>query len=264
MDTLLTMSRNRARTPLAALGKLTVVGLIGIGLGLIYLQAAMIGMIIPPLAVFTVLRLWLPALWQSAGAGRRCSARSGACLSLLGIARRSPIAWATRPRCAGLPLRCLSLAVAAIGLVAGIGATVQNYRSSERRTPRALPLGLTLLVGLLIGALTVASIAAGGVNAGVSPEMLASLTAFTTANFAFDQQEIRVQAGETIALRLENGDSEGHSFDIDQFGVHTPMPSGEASLALFKPTQPGTYTFYCAPHYSKETGEGMKGTLIVE
>ncbi len=72
------------------------------------------------------------------------------------------------------------------------------------------------------------------------------------------------KAGETVALRLENGDSEGHSFDIDQFSVHTPMPSGKTSLALFKPTQPGTYTFYCTPHYNKETGEGMKGTLIVE
>jgi hypothetical protein len=51
----MTMTYSRARTPLAALGKLTVVGVVGIGLALIYLQAAMIGMIIPPLAVFTVI-----------------------------------------------------------------------------------------------------------------------------------------------------------------------------------------------------------------
>jgi plastocyanin len=73
-----------------------------------------------------------------------------------------------------------------------------------------------------------------------------------------------MKAGETVALRLENADSEGHSFDIDELGVHALIPSGEASLALFKPTQPGSYTFYCTPHYSKETGQGMKGTLIVE
>ena len=73
-----------------------------------------------------------------------------------------------------------------------------------------------------------------------------------------------MKAGETVALRLENGDSEGHSFDIDQFGVHAAISPGAASLALFKPTQPGTYTFYCAPHYDKATGQGMQGTLIVE
>jgi plastocyanin len=52
--------------------------------------------------------------------------------------------------------------------------------------------------------------------------------------------------------------------DRDTVGLHAAMPSGEASLALFKPTRPGTYTFYCAPHYNKTTGEGMQGTLIVE
>ena len=98
----------------------------------------------------------------------------------------------------------------------------------------------------------------------MSPETLASLPALTAANFTFSQPEIRVKVGETVALRLENADSEGHSFDIDEFAVHALMPSGEASLALFKPTQPGSYTFYCTPHYSKETGQGMKGTLIVE
>src|SRR3954467_8530529 len=55
MDVPMTVTRNRARTPLAALGKLTVLGVVGIGLALIYLQVAMIGMIIPPLAVFAVI-----------------------------------------------------------------------------------------------------------------------------------------------------------------------------------------------------------------
>ena len=36
-----------------------------------------------------------------------------------------------------------------------------------------------------------------------------------------------------------------------------------SSLALFTPTKPGTYTFYCSLHYDKATGEGMQGTLIV-
>ena len=69
-----------------------------------------------------------------------------------------------------------------------------------------------------------------------------------------------------VALRLENTDGASHSFDVDELNVHALMPGGKSSLALFKPTKPGTYTFYCGipGHYNKATGEGMHGTLIVE
>jgi plastocyanin len=264
MDVPMTLTRSRARIPLAALGKLAALGVVGIGLALIYLQAAMIGMIIPPLAVFTVLSFVVAGIVV---VGWRWAPLLGAIWSVFIIAgNNAEIAYnlshPTEVR--GFAFTLFILAMAAIGLVAGIGATMQNYRG-ERQTPRvSVAAGLALLVGLGVGAVMAASIAAGGVNAGVSPETLASLPALKTVNFAFDQQEIRVKAGETVALRLENGDSEGHSFDIDQFGVHAAMPSGEMSLALFKPTQPGTYTFYCTPHYNKATGQGMQGTLIVE
>ena len=156
------------------------------------------------------------------------------------------------------------LAMALIGVGAGIAATVQNYRGGERRAPTALPVALATLVGVAAGAILVAAVAGSSENAGVSPAALAALPALKTANFAFDQAELRVKAGETVALRLENSDTVRHSFDVDEFGIHAPMPSGQRSLALFKPEAPGTYTFYCAPHYDKATGEGMKGILIVD
>jgi plastocyanin len=264
MDVPMTVTRSRTRTPLAALGKLTVVGLVGIGLSLIYLQAVRIGMIIPPLAVFTVISFVIAGVvW----AGWRWAPLLGALWSVFIVAgNNAEIVYSLgHPTdVGGFAFTLVVLALAAVGLAAGIGATVQNYRGRERQTPRVVAAGLALLAGLVAGAVVAASLAASGVNAGISPEMLASLPALKAVNFAFDQTEIRVKAGETVALRLENGDSEGHSFDIDQLGVHAAIPSGEASLALFKPTQPGSYTFYCAPHYNKATGEGMKGTLIVE
>lgn len=87
-----------------------------------------------------------------------------------------------------------------------------------------------------------------------------------TEGFAFDQKEIRVKAGETVALKLSNEDTTAHSFDIDELDVHAPMPSDQIGLALFRPTEPGTYTFYCAipGHADVEKGTGMIGTLIVE
>ncbi len=66
------------------------------------------------------------------------------------------------------------------------------------------------------------------------------------------------------ALRLENRAAVGHSFDLDELDVHVPMPSESKRLALFSADEPGTYTFYCALHYNKVSGEGMHGTLIVE
>ena len=93
--------------------------------------------------------------------------------------------------------------------------------------------------------------------------ILATLPAVTLENFAPDKA-VRVKAGETIALRLENPSGGAHACVGDELGVNVYMPAGQNSLALFKATKPGTYTFYCTPHYNKATGEGMKGTLIVE
>jgi plastocyanin len=81
---------------------------------------------------------------------------------------------------------------------------------------------------------------------------------------AFKGDEIRVKAGQLTALRLENPDGVGHSFDVDELNLHVAMPNGSESLALFTADTPGAYTFYCAPHYNKATGNSMRGTLIVE
>jgi nitrite reductase (NO-forming) len=68
--------------------------------------------------------------------------------------------------------------------------------------------------------------------------------------------------GETVALRLENQDTSAHSFDIDEFTIHTLLPAGTTSLTLFTPSMLGTYTFYCSVPGHREAG--MVGTLIVE
>jgi plastocyanin len=158
------------------------------------------------------------------------------------------------------------LTMAVIGIVAGVSATVQNYRRplAERRTPRGLLSVLLVIIALMLGAILVAQAPAQSTAAGVSPEVLATMPVLQAQNFAFAQQKIRVKAGETVAIKLVNGDNEAHFFDVDKFNIHAPVLAGQEGLALFKPTEAGTYTFYCAPHYNKATGEGMQGTLIVE
>ena len=112
-----------------------------------------------------------------------------------------------------------------------------------------------------MGAILVAIPQAGNA-ASISPAVLDRLPAVTLD--AYNGGEIRVKAGQLAAFRLENPSAVGHSFDVDALNVHTPMASRSTSLTLFTADKPGTYTFYCAPHYDKATGQGMHGTLIVE
>jgi heme/copper-type cytochrome/quinol oxidase subunit 2 len=147
------------------------------------------------------------------------------------------------------------LGLSAVGIVAGAAAAA---RPDLR--PGWLPLFLTGVTMLCLGAITVVAIPRPSATARISPAALAGLPALSTSNFAFDQSELHARAGETVALRLINHDTATHAFAIDALDVDVPIHSGETGLALFRPTAPGNYTFYCSvPHH-----EDMRGTLIVE
>lgn len=258
-------SNQRAHPPLAALGKLTLTALVGIALVMFYLQTVVFGEFDPVGAMMGVLPLvfaglvatgwrWTPALGALTG---------GALLAIIGPELHHIFASPSDGMFA--PVVVL-LALILIAAGAGIGATIQNYRrpAVERLAPRGLSTSLAALTGLCLGAILVAAIPQTSASAGISAEVMAQLPAVVVHNFAFEQKEIRAKVGETVILRLENHDSATHSFDIDELNVHAPILPNQTSVALFKATQLGTYTFYCAPHYDKARGEGMKGTLIVE
>jgi plastocyanin len=164
---------------------------------------------------------------------------------------------------ATFPFVVVLLATNVIGLAAGLGAAVHNYRApgtGSPTLPRWFTTGLLGLAGLSVGAILVGALPRA--SAGVDPATLASLPPLTSIHVKFDQTELRAKAGEAVALRLENADPSGHSFDIDELNVHVSMPPGEPTLALFTPLTPGTYTFYCSVPGHREAG--MVGTLVVE
>jgi plastocyanin len=153
-----------------------------------------------------------------------------------------------------------------VGAICGVAAAVQNLRNTrqERGRPSWLfPLVAAAVSAAICGAALGAAPRPASMNA-VSATALDSLPELRTSGFAFDQAELHVHAGETVALRLINADNTTHTFTIDQLGVDVPILPGDANVAVFRPTQPGTYIFYCKPHYDPATGRGMHGTLVVE
>lgn len=253
------------RQPLAALGKTTLAALIGVTLAVGYIMVVILGafdvmgivfLSLPLIAAGIILTgwRWTPLLGTLIG---------GLLLVMLGPGIPFLLAQAGSPM---LPPFLILVASSLVAVLGGIGATVQNYRrtADERRAPRWLPYGVTALAALVIGAIAMAAVPQPGVDTGIDPAALAGVPTLAAQDFEFGQSEIRVKAGETVTLRLENADPEMHYFDLDELNIHAPMPIGKTGIAIFKPTQPGEYTFYCKPHSNKETGEGMIGKLIVE
>jgi plastocyanin len=266
----------RARRPLTPLAALTAAATAALGVVLFYMMGAIFRELIPPMVVLGVLslavaavivfvrRAWTPLLGSLA-----------AVLLAAGliIPAASEIAHTMgNPNDPLFGVLTVLFPCLAVGFLAGIAATVQRYRwaaagaagAAAPSGPRWLVPALIALGGLIAGANLVAAIPQKGAAASVSPDVLASLPALSAKGFAFEQPEVRVKAGQLVAMRLQNGDAAPHSFDVDALGVHAPIPVGQDGVALFRPTAPGTYVFYCAPHFDKETGQGMHGTLIVE
>src|SRR6266545_4955086 len=260
MDTPLVAAHTQRRTRLTTLSLVMIAGLVGNVLVYIALQALIEQMLIPPLAIITALTLVV----------------AGVCATRWRWAAHLAVLWSVLSLIPGLEHYSYNLAhpaetgtfittvlILGLSLVAVVAEIVQRRRQpAEAQAPRWL---MSFLIGtatFLLGAILVAAIPAPSATAGVSPETLAQLPALISEPNRFDQAELRARVGETVALRLDNADTMVHSFDIDVFDVHVLMPSDESALALFTPSAPGTYTFYCGvPGHSEA---GMVGTLIVE
>ncbi len=261
METALTQPTVRRRAPLSALTKLTIAALIGFAAFIVYSQVFLFGRFDLAQTVFVLVLL---AVAGVIALGWRWAPLLGAMLGALIISGDPALIIhdLTHPEAFHLFVTVLlAVAMALVGIVAGISATVQNYRSPERHTPRIMVPALAALATLCLGAILVGAIPRE-TSAGVSPEVLAGLPAITTPDFRFEQTQLTAKVGETVALRLDNTHNAPHSFDVDELNVHVPVAPGAQSLILFKPTTPGRYTFYCDVPGHRELG--MEGTLIVE
>jgi plastocyanin len=211
-------------------------------------------------AGIVALRLrWAPAL-----GALLCAAQMVEGYIFLGSSLTEPDSAAT------FAFAAMFFAITIVGLVAGVGAIVQNYRAPKSRpfvdppAPGWAYPAVLALSALALGGILSTAIQPRGVQPNFSPEAVAALPALAAKDDQFDQSQISAKVGETVVLRLDNADTTTHYLDIDEFNVHALIPAGKSNVALFKPTQPGTYTFYCHPHADKAARAGMVGTLVVE
>ena len=238
---------------------------------------------------------WHNSYWQLIGVGGEhatlyhwaFSAALDAVLVLAGLlaATKRP-GWRTLGIMTGLALLYLGVAsialpdhdgswgmmggvVSAIGGLAFLTATAWEMRPSAltsgllAQQTRRVPYGIVLLAVLALAAILVTAIPRWASSGSSHTARIAGQPVVTAQDFTFAPDKMQVQAGETIALSLDNRDGYAHQFDLDALDIHVPMPASQTTLARFRPTQPGTYIFYCVFHTNNATGQGMVGTLIV-
>jgi plastocyanin len=154
------------------------------------------------------------------------------------------------------------LAALGVAVTVGIAATLrQRGRGGPlRATVAAVVIG-GLLLGATIGGLLRATSGERDTAAGFTDAELAAMPTFAMGDLYFAPSLIEVRAGQTVAIRFTNDGLLPHAFDFDGDRVHLRVPPGRSGVAVFTPSVPGTYTFYCG--VGDHRAEGMVGTLIV-
>ena len=92
------------------------------------------------------------------------------------------------------------------------------------------------------------------------------------ANMAgFDQDEIRVKAGQPVTIRLTSLDNQHHTdgggqhqWAVDELGVNIVAPALGSNAVTFTPVKAGVYEFYCDICCGGRANPTMQGRLIVE
>jgi plastocyanin len=165
-------------------------------------------------------------------------------------------------------LRVAGCALAVATGIAGIieQRALRRYPGTRPRSaPRWLaPLTTAVAAACLGGASVAGIVRAGPAPMGLSASMMAALPSVTTQGYEFAQREIHVRAGQPAMLRVDNRDGAMHSFDLDAFDVHVPLPGQASTVVTFIAGSAGRHLVYCAPHFDRKSGQGMHTTLVVD
>jgi hypothetical protein len=275
MKTPIDVTRTPARTRLSALGKLTVAAVLGLPLllstgfvvqGLNVTNLLFVGIALILAAIITA--IIVATRW-------RWSPLLGALVYGAMLALFIPI----MPYALGHPnetymfaLTAVLLALAVVGIGAGIGATVQNYRKGERepRAPRWLGVSLSGLAGIVVGMLIVSLIVAANPQASAASINPNGEPVVHMAPDHFVQTVVLVPKGAKLLIVndssvehvLQNGswDTNGTPHAGAEPGAPTlrnvEITGGSREIGPFSIA--GVYHLYCTLH------QGMNLTIVVQ
>ncbi len=269
-------ARAPGRTPLAPLGTLTLAALLGNALAYLVQFSYLLltaGMVVPPILIIAVLTVLVAG---AVATGWRWMPLLGAFVALVTSTLTlsvPPVIYAlTHPgNVVTFSTSVALLACALVALVAGVGATIQNYRDAayERRAPGFLGKALSGLAGIVVGMFIVSLIVAAN-----PPTSIASTTTngeptvHMSAN-TFLQNVVLVPKGSKLHL-VDDGNVEHVLRNGFWKADGTPESSAEPGAPVVSVTvtggstdigpfaTAGVYHLYCTIH------TGMNLTIVVQ
>lgn len=138
-------------------------------------------------------------------------------------------------------------------------ATTVSEKTSNLLTQLGIGLGILFAIGLFVVVIARLGLL-NGLRGGETA--VPGAIHLTAQDMRFGQEEIHLKVGQTVTFTLDNKDLYAHSFDADDFDVHTAMPANSQVTASFTATRPGTFDFYCSVPGHQQAG--MVGKIIVE
>ena len=258
-----------SRVPLSIMGWLSIGSLVGIGIGF-WLLMMMIGVTVVAIAIIAVASIvmaglvltgvrWTAALGALFGAGVWIGGLSSQSYSLYHL---------THPQEGGpFIVSVLIYVLAIIAIVAGIVATMQNYRGGARLAPRWTSAFLGVMAGFVIGTTIVSLL----VVSGNTPAAQASTEPGTVhmGIASFSQPTVTIAKGST--LKLVDDGSFLHIISNGTWDGSTPKSLAEPGAPIVMDKQVnggsitigpfntvGTFSIYCTVH------QGMTLKVIVQ
>src|SRR5215469_925008 len=263
-----------SRQPLAALGKLTAAALLGAALAFAILWLTILlatGAFILPLFIVAVSLLVVAGIVAS---GVRWTPLLGAFVGLGtiigGVFTQQYFVYHLRHPAEIGPfvLSFLICVFAVVAVCTGIGATVQNYRATDRQAPRWLPTPLVGLAGFVLGAFLVATIVAMTPQTANGDTSVNGTPAVHLGIGNFVQSTVTISKGSKLML-IDDGQFL-HILSNGMWVHNTPHPATEAgassvqnlnvngnSVEIGPFNTAGTFHLYCTIH------PGMNLTIVV-
>jgi len=148
--------------------------------------------------------------------------------------------------------------LAACGVAAACAVRLLLPGSPPRGPVRPVVAGLAS--GALVGAALLVLLPQDDLTGGLTEQELTALPQLALVDNRFEPAQLRVAAGEPLAVTFTNEGARSHAFTVAALGLDVLVPSGRTRTVVVR-VEPGTYDYACSVGDHEE--EGMKGRLVV-